>query len=459
MSYLVIAQCMAAASFFTVAVVHLFVWLRVRIQRGHFLFATASAAAGANALAEAFMYQAASLDVMSAALRWYVTTSGVWAIAVAWFIVAYAHVGRLGRYIAVGISGVMGVALLINWFSPASFLYTEITSLREINLPWGEQMWLAVGENNPLRFITELALVAMIGVVADGCWRLWRANQRTRAVLFGVTVVGFMACFGTHAFFVDTGRLDSPYLSTFGFLALVALMSYDLAGEVLNSAKLSSVLKHKETQLRTAVADERSRIASDLHDSVTQTLFSTAAIADALPEVWRRRPDEAQRALENLTELTKGALAEMRTLLVELRPGALEGKSLGELLQQLADAAASRSRIEVNVEPDGAPKVPEDVKIGLYRVAQEGLNNIIKHAEANVATLRLHAADNSVMLSISDDGRGFEPDQVATEHLGLKIMRDRARAIGAELQINSTAAQGTQITVRWKAPARGADDG
>ena len=119
-------------------------------------------------------------------------------------------------------------------------------------------------------------------------------------------VLVFMLCFGTHAFLVDTGRLDSPYLSTYGFLALVGLTSYDLAGEVMRTSVLSSKLAQRESDLRTAVADERNRIAGELHDSVTQTLFSTAAIADALPEVWRRRPEEAMRGLEDLKHLTKG---------------------------------------------------------------------------------------------------------------------------------------------------------
>lgn len=458
MGYLAIAQYMAAAAFLTIALVHLMVWARVRSALSHLLFAVTATAAGANAIAEENMYRADSIDVMGTALRWYVTTSGIWIIAVVWFIVAYARVGRIGQCFAFAITGVFAVALVINALSPASFLYSEIADLREISLPWGESIGLAIGRNNPLRFITELALIAVVGLVADGVYHFWRRDERRRAWWFGAIVLGFMACFGTHAFLVDTGRLDSPYLSTFGFLALLGLMSYDLAGEVMRSSELSSELEQKETELRTAVVDERSRIASELHDSVTQTLFSTAAIADALPEVWRRRPEEAQRALEQLNELTKAALAEMRTLLVELRPSAIKNKSLGELLRQLADAAAGRSRIQIHVQANGDPKLPHDIKTGLYRVAQEMLNNVIKHSEANVATLRLHQADGSLILSISDDGRGFDPSNVAPEHLGLEIMRERVRAIGAELQIESETARGTQVTVCWSESERGASD-
>lgn len=257
-----IAQCMAAAAFLAIAFVHLLVWSRVRGEINHLLFAVALAAAAANALAEANMYRSNSIAAMAVALRWYVTTSGLWAIATVWFIVAYAHVTRVGRGFALAISFVLMLAMLINIFSPASFLYTELTGLRQISLPWGEPFWLARGESNPLRLFTELALVAVLIVVADGWYRFWGRKQHIRATLFGIAVLGFMGCFGTHAFLVDTGRFNSPYLSTFGFLTLVGLMSYELAGEVLRKSQLSSELVRKEDELRAAVAGERSRIST-----------------------------------------------------------------------------------------------------------------------------------------------------------------------------------------------------
>ena len=307
MEFLIIAQCMSAAAFLTMAFVHSLVWIRVRSEINHFLFAITLASAAANALAEANMYRSDSIATMAVALRWYVTTSGLWAIATIWFMVTYARVTRVGRGFAIAISGLLILAMLMNIYSPASFLYSELTGLRQITLPWGEHFWLARGEDNPLRLVTELALGTVLIVVAEGCYRFWVRKQHTRATMFGIAVLGFMGCFGTHAFLVDTGRLNSPYLSTFGFLALVGLMSFELAGEVLQKVQLSSELVHKEDELTPAVVDERSRIAGDLHDSVTQTLFSTAAIADALPEVWERHPEEARRGLDDLKLLTKGS--------------------------------------------------------------------------------------------------------------------------------------------------------
>lgn len=218
---------------------------------------------------------------------------------------------------------------------------------------------------------------------------------------------------------------------------------------------LSGRLQRKESELRTAVADERHRIAGDLHDSVTQTLFSTAAIAEALPDVWDRHPDEARRGLVELRQLTKGALAEMRSLLVELRPAALLGKSVDDLLHELANAAAGRSRIHVTVEAAGGDRLPDDVKVALYRVAQEALNNIVRHSDASNANLALRWAEDSLILSVRDDGHGFELTKGKSGCLGLEIMHDRVCTIGGALKIESTKGQGTSVTVRWSDSSRG----
>ncbi len=448
MNYLAIAQYMAFAVFLTIALIHWLIWYRAHREISHLLFALTAAAAGANAIAEANMYRADSINAMSSALRWYVTTSGCWAIAAVVFIASYAPMTRIGKYAAAVIVGVCLIALVNNFFSPASFLYTELTGLRTITLPWGERIWLAVGVDNPWRLASELAFMSILGLVAGGCYQFWLRQQRRRAIVFGAAGFFFMLCFGTHAFLVDTNRLDSPYLSTYGFLALVGLTSYDLAGEVTRSLKLSSELHRLEGEMRTAVADERNRIAGELHDSVTQTLFSTAAIADALPEVWRRSPQSAMQGLEELKQMTKGALAEMRSLLLELHPATLLSKDLPELLQQLADSTTGRMRVPVDVQIEGFMKVPAAVQLGLYRVAQESLNNVGKHARATQVCLSLVCNDPHTTLIIRDNGRGFDRN-AETSGMGLQIMRERVEAIGGRLELQSEPNVGTTITVHW----------
>lgn len=201
-----------------------------------------------------------------------------------------------------------------------------------------------------------------------------------------------------------------------------------------------------------AVAAERNRLARDLHDSVTQTLFSASLIADVLPKLWITRPDEAQRRLEELRQLTRGALAEMRTLLLELRPTALTEAGLDELLRQLAEAIIGRARIPVSLHIIGQPELPSDVQVALYRIAQEALNNVAKHATATQATVHLRCLPRAVELRIRDDGCGFRRETISPEHLGINIMHERAEDIGAELTIESQPGYGTQVAVFWSRP-------
>jgi nitrate/nitrite-specific signal transduction histidine kinase len=202
-----------------------------------------------------------------------------------------------------------------------------------------------------------------------------------------------------------------------------------------------------------AMVEERQRLARDLHDAVSQTLFSASMIADVLPLLWERNPKEGRRRLEELRRLTRGAQAEMRTLLFELRPATLAETSLSDLLRQLCEAITGRARLQVALEVEGDCTLPPDINMTLYRIAQEALNNVVKHAEAEQVTVTLHRTPEQVELRVYDDGRGFDPSDIPPDHLGVGIMRERAKASGADLTIESSPGQGTEITVRWTDPA------
>jgi PAS domain S-box-containing protein len=196
-------------------------------------------------------------------------------------------------------------------------------------------------------------------------------------------------------------------------------------------------------------AEERNRLARDLHDAVSQTLFSASLIADVLPRLWERNQDEGRKRLEEIRQLTRGALAEMRTLLLELRPAALTDAELADLLRQLADSINGRARIPVKVDIKGRQTLPADVKIGLYRIAQEALNNVAKHSGASQADVLLDYLPEGVRLVIADNGKGFEMQSVQAQSLGVGIMKERAREINARLSIESRVGQGTTISALW----------
>jgi len=209
-----------------------------------------------------------------------------------------------------------------------------------------------------------------------------------------------------------------------------------------------------------AVVAERNRLASDLHDSVTQALFSATLVTEVLPQIWEQDPEEGNRELAKLRRLTRGALAEMRTMLLELRPETLDRTNLSDLLEQLTELMTSQEIIEVTSAIDPVPDLPPDVQIAFYRIAQESLNNVLKHASANQVTISLRALPpydpgqeewhGRVALHVSDDGRGFHPAHVSPEQMGLKIMAERAESIAAQLNLTSQPDEGTQVVLVWE---------
>jgi signal transduction histidine kinase len=136
-------------------------------------------------------------------------------------------------------------------------------------------------------------------------------------------------------------------------------------------------------------------------------------------------------------------------LLMELRPSAIAEAELNDLLRQLASAFTGRTRIPIEVNANIDCLLPPDVKVALYRIAQEALNNVAKHAHASQVRIDVDCQDQELRLSIRDDGRGFDPQEMPADRLGLGIMHERAAAIGAALKIESRPQQGTQIGVVW----------
>ncbi len=207
---------------------------------------------------------------------------------------------------------------------------------------------------------------------------------------------------------------------------------------------------HEQAQ-QAAALEERQHLARELHDAVTQTLFSASLIADVLPRLWERNPEQGRQRLQELRQLTRGALAEMRTLLLELRPSALQESSIDDLLRQLAEAMSGRAHMPVTLSVSGEESaIPADVKVVFYRIAQEALHNIAHHAAASQATLRLERGGGRVALHITDDGCGFDLACKKEGHLGLGIMHERASAVGATLHIASSVGEGTHVSVRWQ---------
>ena len=220
----------------------------------------------------------------------------------------------------------------------------------------------------------------------------------------------------------------------------------------LTAGELGDLVEHFRliAELRdAAAADVRSRIARDLHDSVSQTLYSIAMMAEALTRSVERDRKVARQNAGQIRAMTLQALADMRTLLFELRPAALAAASLSNLVRQLADATTARASVPVTAAISSHADVAAEVKLAVYRIAQEALANALRHGEPRQIFVRLDVRGDGGQLEVVDDGAGFDPSTTRDDSHGIQIMRERAEAIDAELIIESAPRQGTSVQLTW----------
>jgi len=225
----------------------------------------------------------------------------------------------------------------------------------------------------------------------------------------------------------------------------------DLALTVANQAAITLVNAELYKQAQTlAAVQERQRIAQNLHDAVNQSLFSAGLIAEVLPRLWDRDQALARESLEDLRRLTRGAQAEMRALLAELRPSTLTDADLSDLLRLLVNSFIGRTNITATLTVVGQGTLPAEVQVAVYRICQEALNNVAKHAKASRVEINLKHEGKAIELGIVDNGLGFHTERTPSGHYGLTMMKERAENVGASLSVTSRIGHGTELTIRWK---------
>ncbi len=238
------------------------------------------------------------------------------------------------------------------------------------------------------------------------------------------------------------GTLTLEHTEAGHFTPLHAKLALAFANQV--AVAMENARLYEESQ-RLGILEERQRIARELHDSVSQTLYSIGLGAQTAQALLARDPKEAAEPLEYVLSLAEDGLAEMRALILELRPDALAHEGLVAALHNQCAAFNRRYDLAVTTAFDGEPAAPIEVKEALYRVAHEALYNIVKHAGASEVRIALRVDDAHVALTVEDNGVGFDPHQPYPGHFGLQSMRERIERLGGTVAIASAIGAGTRI--------------
>jgi len=197
-----------------------------------------------------------------------------------------------------------------------------------------------------------------------------------------------------------------------------------------------------------SVVEERNRLALELHDSVTQVLFAVALKAETAAAVAKTDPALAKREIDVVNTLARDAAREMRSLIFELRPADLEGEGFIATLEKHVDVLGRVYERDISFQNDGYEPIAPDTEAALFRIAQEALNNAIKHSGADAITVTASSAGGLARVVVADDGSGFDPSaaDLRARSLGLTSMEERTEELGGTLAIESSST-GTRVTV------------
>lgn len=219
--------------------------------------------------------------------------------------------------------------------------------------------------------------------------------------------------------------------------------------QVISLQRLSNHNAALGEQLRqAAVVEERQRLARELHDAVSQQLFAIAMTTAAIKRMMDKNPQRAAQQIELVEEMASAAQSEMRALLLHLRPATLQDKPLGEAMAELLEELKQKQMLKITWDLEEVRGLPSGIEDHLFRILQEALSNILRHARANHINVKMFTLNGQVRLRITDDGVGFDPEEEKMTSYGLASMRERVIEVGGSLEIYSAVGKGTQLEVR-----------
>jgi signal transduction histidine kinase/ligand-binding sensor domain-containing protein len=305
------------------------------------------------------------------------------------------------------------------------------------NLPGGTYTLRLKGSNNDGVWNEEGSFLAV--TIVPPFWATWWFRGIVLLALVGIVVGGYRL------------RVRGIEARSRELERQVEQRTAELRHEIDQRIQVEEALRQSEREK--AVVAERNRLARELHDSVAQSMYGVTLYAEVAAQLLSSgQVDEVTSYLAELKDTARESLAEMRLLIYELRPPVLEEEGLASALQARLEAVESRAGLEIAFNAEGENRLGSEIEGALYRIAQEALNNVLKHAQARRVVVSLVQDPRRVTLEIADDGLGFDPSEASRGGgMGLRGMRERAAEIGARLEVQSAVGSGTMVRVVWEA--------
>jgi signal transduction histidine kinase len=325
-----------------------------------------------------------------------------------------------------------------DWVAAATRRYVNYTNLQP-----GDYAFRVKGSNNDGMWNEEG--VTLHVTIRPPFWGTWWFRGLVAVLLVGAALGAYRL--RVRSIEARSRKLEQQVADRTAELSQANVL---LEGEITERLQVEEALRQSEREK--ATVDERNRLARELHDSVAQSMYGVTLLAEVSSQLLASgRADQVAGHLGELKETARDSLAEMRLLIYELRPPVLEEEGLAAALQARLEAVESRAGLQTEFHLDSEPNLNPQVEEALFRIAQEALNNTLKHAHARRVVISLGQSGQTVVLEVADDGAGF--DRAAARRsggLGLHGMEERAAEIGARLEIESAAGSGTRVRVVWE---------
>lgn len=338
---------------------------------------------------------------------------------------------------------------LISVFSPSkgkfATIFADITEQKKIEIEIESISRFPLENPNPIMRMNNENLITFANEPAKYLLQQLDSEKTSKLLkfLYG-SITGSIGKKNDNSKIVETKINKSIY--EFTIIHVKNFEYFNIYGKDITIRKKSERQAKKRGEEK-IINDQRNKLARELHDTVTQVLFSANLTADIIPKLWKKDPEAVIKKLGELRKLNNVALMEMRVLLYELRPSTLKDENLGNLLQGLVKTIGTRSKIPIELTISGESKLSPKIELSYYRIAQEALNNMIEHSNATKAVLVFKSFPGKLFMEITDNGQGFDDKKIASTSLGLTIMRERAKLIGASISIDKLPGKGTRITV------------
>ncbi len=352
------------------------------------------------------------------------------------------------------------VYLLIPWLEHQlkHYYLPIILVVYTVAMVVGSTLYLYVPNRTIIDFITNSYSLVPILIVplVFIAWQYDRKHVLTYTIFTNVSDIAIAVVIAQGISLENLPILSMPIIRGFAFV-MVGFVVNQLSDSsrrqkhrlLLANVQLS---QYSNTLEHLAISRERNRLARELHDTTAHTLSGISVNLEALKTIAPDDNPEMQEMISTTLETARRGLSETRRALKDLRAQPLEDLGLELALRQLIDSVAERAGFKTNVNVDSPlPYLAPNVEQVFYRIAQETLENVSRHANAYMVLAELHEEDGKLTMLIQDDGRGFNMNDVKDEgHFGLKGMHERALTIGAELTIESQPGRGTSVRLSWE---------